>query len=148
MNYPNLVAILLSSMSFAQLAVAADMGMSCTQIKQAVSGQGLKRHAVKFQQPETDRLVYRIDLNGDKRPETVEAICGNGLDASCEITVNGPGVEYAASIPGQIRVLRFSDGYYAVSGVRVAHSGELIYDRLLAYRLSAGGAVETCSEGE
>lgn len=136
------------------LTVVAGLGVSaakerdiCGEIKESYQNGNYKKHSVPSEQPTPDHLVYKLDVNKDGRLDQLDAYCGNGSDASCEMVLGVAGQPpYEFSVPTGIRVVRFHGAIYIVNGLVIDASGHLSANNYVVHQLRPGVINAVCDK--
>lgn len=130
------------------LGPAAAKGRNiCGEIKEAYQSGSYRKHSIPSEQPTPDHLVYKLDVNKDGRLDQLDAYCGNGADASCEMMLRVAGQPpYEFSVPAGIRVVRFRGGIYIVNGLVIDASGHLSADNYVVHQLLPGTINAVCDK--
>lgn len=106
-----------------------------------------KRYAIPLEQATSDELIYKVDIDNDGRVDEIRALCGNGADASCELTVSFDGIEpIEFALAANIRLLKFRKSVYIVGGVLISHNGEASFSNYTAHKISRRGIELTCKD--
>jgi len=126
-------------------ALAGDSGAICSAIAGLWLDGSFRRYAVPFEQTTPDELIYKVDIDSDGRIDEIRALCGNGADASCEITASFEGpdsIEFG--LPAGIRLLKFRKSVYIVNGVLIGHTGDVRLSGYMVHKVSKRGIELIC----
>jgi hypothetical protein len=110
----------------------------CTQIKALFSSEEYRKYSVPFTQPEPGYMRYEFDLDKNGTPDRIDAYCGNGSDAVCEMTffLNGE-QQFEFSLPVDIRLLEINKKIYIVNGVRINMNHEISVKHYTVHQITA-----------
>lgn len=118
---------------------AAESRHVCAQIKGALTSKDPARYSVPFEQPDPEQLIYRLDIDKNGVDDRLEASCGNGLDATCEmrLSMNGKAnIEF--SLPASVRVMEIERRLYIVTGVTIHGDGKISQRHFAVHELRPG----------
>lgn len=140
---PIVAGLLLIALWFPTLA--ATQQPICRQVAALWKKGGHERYAIPFDQPDPNELIYHVDIDNDGKVDVIRTLCGNGSDASCEVTAtfeeNGV-VEF--SLPATTRFLRIDRTVYIANGVSIDRGGKPRFSDYTVHRLSRDGIELVC----
>jgi uncharacterized protein len=117
----------------------------CSALARLWADGAFRRYSIPFEQPNSDELIYKVDINNDGRLDEIRALCGNGTEASCEITAQLKGMEpIDFGLPATIRLLKFRKAIYIANGVTIGRSGVASFSNYMIHKLSKSGIELTC----
>lgn len=124
-----------------------DFDEICGRIKNLLLTGEFRKFSVKYDEPELGRLEYRIQFDGSGGPDRLQALCGNGSDAICEMTLTTAlGGDFQFSLPATIRVIMLDRQIYIINGVIISPGKKVEARQYTVHKLLPNVLLLACSK--
>lgn len=92
----------------------------CKKISRLLISGEFRKLSVSFKQMEPNSIEYQFDFNKDGKEDRLVALCGNGSDAVCEMSLLVQGQDaFDFALGRGIRFIEIKNKFYFINGISI-----------------------------
>ena len=140
------VTLILLALS-SENSIAKDENKICKSIKKMMISGEFRKYSIPFKQPTPDYLEYDLVFGEPAKKGILKAYCGNGSDATCEMTlIENDHENFTFGLPATIRLLEINNEIYIINGVRIDHNNHVSFENYMVNQLFSNQIKLICSK--